>query len=145
MRGSSQTFEIAPSRNLKLVVAGMHALACAAVLVADLDWWSRGPLLAAIAVSLVVSIRRPRRVSLRCQPDGSLSIMKTDDWQSVELLPDTVVLAWLVVLRYRRAAGVWPDTVVVLPDCLEASDFRHLRVWLKWRAVSQGREVDSRT
>lgn len=140
MKGSPLTFTIAPSRRLRLAVVAVHALAGLAVARADLAGWLAALLTMAIVASLAWSLRPAVPVILQCRPDGALSLLAGEDWQAVELLPDSVVLAWLVLLRYRKAAGARPTTVVVMPDCLDADAFRRLRVWLRWRAMVSGRE-----
>lgn len=138
MPGPDLALTIAPSRALRHAVAALHLLAGAAVLLADLPAWLAGLLLVAVAASLARAWRPPAPATLRCRADGSLALHAGDDWQAVELLPDSLVLAWLAVLRYRRAGGRGTHALVILPDGLAADDFRRLRVWLKWRARLAG-------
>lgn len=133
------TLTVDPSRRLVLAAAAAHLLAVAAVLLAELPWPYRAVLLAAVAVSLARSARRTAPVGLRCQPDGQLAIGAGDDWEAVELLPDTMVLSWLVVLRYRCAGR--PRSLVVLAGAVADEDFRRLRVWLRWRAARLGKDA----
>lgn len=138
MPGPELTLTLQPSRWLRRATAVLHLLAGAAILLADLPVWLAGLLLLAVAASLAHARRLPPSTALRCRADGSLAMRAGDDWQAVDLLPDSLVLAWLVVLRYRHPGRRWADTLVVLPDGLAADDFRHLRVWLKWRARPAG-------
>jgi toxin CptA len=149
MPGPVLTFDIAPSRWLRLAVAMTHVLAGMAVLMADLRAWLQGVILVLVTASLAWSMRRGSLIELRCQPDGRLAISavsnqspaviaseaRQSSWLAVEVRPETVVLPWLVVLRYRCAEGGRTQTAAILPDSLDEDDFRRLRVWLKWRAV----------
>ena len=133
MKGSILTLDIAPSRRLRLAVVAMHVLAGLAVWLADLAWGYRLPMAIVVVISLVVSVRQPGKISLRCYPDGSLNIRVGDDWVGAKLSTDTVVLPWLAVLRYRPEGQSGTETCVVLADSLGKDDFRGLRVWLRWR------------
>jgi len=131
MKGNVLTITVAPSRRLRWAVVALHLLAGAAVWLAELDWGYRLAVIVAVVVSSVVSIRQSVVVSLRCQPEGSLSVSRGEDWLPVELSPDTLVLPWLVVLRYRVEAQ--PRRCVILSDSLDRDGFRRARVWLRWR------------
>ena len=71
-------------------------------------------------------------VILRCCPDGGLEVRDGPEWGKVQVHPQSTVLPWLVVLRYRPQAGQRWRAWVILADSLPAEDFRRLRVWLKW-------------
>lgn len=129
---------IRPSRRLHIASTAVHLLACVAVLLAELAVWFQGVALVAVVASLVNSLRPASVLGLRCQADGGLAIRLDGDWLTVAIAPVTVVLSWLVVLRYRRTAAAREETVVILPDGLDRDDFRRLRVWLKWRARLEG-------
>ncbi|NTV94183.1 MAG: hypothetical protein HGA75_02055 [Thiobacillus sp.] len=143
MRGATLTLHVSASSRLRLVVASLHVLAACAVLGADLAAGFQVAILAVLIGSLVRSLRPAPPVVLCCQPDGALSVGAGEAGQTVEILPDTVVLAWLVVLRYRSTAGTRPDTVVILGDSLDREEFRRLRIWLKWRAALSDRKAQA--
>jgi toxin CptA len=138
MQDIALTFTIRPSNRLRLAMAALHALAAGAVSLADLAGWLILATLVALAGHLAWALGRVRPAALRCQADGSLHVLAGGDWLAAELLPDTAVLAWLVVLRYRMVGGAGRHAVVVLPDSLETDAFRRLRVWLRWRARLAG-------
>lgn len=138
----SLTLTIRPSRWYARAALGLHLLAGGAVWLADLHWVARLAALAAIGTSLAMSMRPRAGVDLRCQSDGHLAVRRGDDWVPAGLLPDSTVLSWLAVLRYRLPGARGTDALVVLPDSLPADDFRHLRVWLRWRAKVEGARQD---
>lgn len=125
---------IAPSRALRRAVAILHVLAGVAVCAAALPWWGQGVGLAAVAASLLAAMRAGPVLELHGHADGRLAVRQDGDWLAAVVAPDTLVWAWLVVLRYRVAGSARWANVVVLPDSLAADDFRRLRVWLRWRA-----------
>ena len=55
------------------------------------------------------------------------------EWQPCEILDSTYVTAFLTVVNLRVAQGRRIRSVVILPDCMAADDYRRLRVWLRWR------------
>lgn len=132
---------ILPSRRLKWALALLHGLAASAL--AGLDGWLAAVTLPGVVASFVWYMRaRTPGAALRCRQDGSLQVRIGADWCGASLLGDTVVLAWLVVLRYRVAQGSSTETRVILADSLAAEDFRRLRVWLRWRARIADRPRD---
>lgn len=133
MKGNAFTVTVAPSRRLRWAVVALHLLAGTAVVLAELAWAYRLAVIVAVVFSLVVSIRQAGAVALRCETDGSLSMRLGEDWQPVELFPDTVALSWLVVLRYRCQGHSRSESRPILADSLDRDDFRRLRVWLRWR------------
>lgn len=138
MKGPDLTIEIGASRRLTYVVAAIHLLAVGAVLLADISWSYRVPLILSLAMSMRFYLKTwPRRkVKLRCRADGGLDLRAAEDWGEARLLPDTLVLPWCGILRYQRSVRRRPETCVILPDSLDADDFRRLRVWLRFRAAA---------
>ena len=53
-------------------------------------------------------------------------------WQEAEILPDSYVSGWLIVVN-MATGGRRRRSLVLLPDAAAAEDLRRLRVWLRWR------------
>jgi toxin CptA len=138
MHGPALALTITPSRWLRLALLGLHVAAVAAVLLADLAIWVHGLLLAGIVASLVLRLRQPPPLQLRCEADGSLLVQAGTDWQPAAVLASTMVTPNLTVLHYRPEGSRRAQTAVILPDSLPADDFRRLRVWLRWKAKVPG-------
>lgn len=138
MKGATLTLTLRPSRWLVWAIVVIHLLSFGALLLAELAWFYRVPMAIAVAISQMWNLRKGGETVLRCLPDGNLAVLAGDDWQTVSLMPDTRVLLWLVVLRYREEEGSKVKSQVVLPDSLDQDDFRRLRVWLRWRAQAAG-------
>lgn len=136
MKGPVLTLEIGASRRLTYLVIAIHLIAGGALWLAELSWLYRVPIFMAIAISLGRYLKAGARQAwkFRCRPDGNLDVRVADDWEEVRLLPDTLVLPWCGVVRYKRPARPRPETCVILPDSMNGDDFRRLRVWLKYRA-----------
>ncbi len=54
------------------------------------------------------------------------------EWHEVEILPDSYVSSWLVVVVLGANGRRW-RSLVLLPDAAAAEDLRRLRAWLRWR------------
>lgn len=126
--------EVKPSPLLGVLLAGMAALALAAVWLAALPAGT-GLILGGGVIGWVVWNRRQARLScvMRVAADGQLQCIAGDGgWCDAEVLDDTLVSPLLIVLRYRSAADPRTRTQVLLPDSAAADDLRRLRVSLRW-------------
>ena len=113
-----------------------HLLAMGAIALIALPWAYQGALLAMVAFSFYRATQANNHAQWRCDPDGQLLISNKGSWEMVDVLPDSTVLAWLVVLRYRLPGKRFADTCLILADSMPDDDFRRLRVWLRWRAMT---------
>lgn len=88
-----------------------------------------------------------RRDSLRMQQDSVVAFRLHDDcrcefqtragdWHEADLLGTSFVAPYLAVLNLQPAGRRLARHLVILPDGVDAEDFRRLRVWLKWRCSS---------
>ena len=126
---------IKPSRRLLVIQSAVHVLAIASVLASTLPSWLGAVLLLSIAASLARLRRRLPVENLVLHGDGRLETVGTDGTVSEALLhPHTLVLSFLVVLRYRQQGR--PNSVTLLGDSLAPEDFRQLRLWLRWRSTA---------
>lgn len=125
--------ELKPSRRLGLLLIGVTLLAVIAVQSAALPGGIQ-LLLGAVAIGWSGwSWRRMSRpAGLRVTADGRLQCLnKKDEWCDAEILADSFVSTGLLVIRYR-ISGQPIQTLVLLPDSVDADDMRRLRVSLRW-------------
>lgn len=127
------SLSLRPSRRLLLIQSIAHLAAAAAVLAATLPAGMAALLLLLIGASLA-RLRRAAQVDrLNLLGDGRLEIVSPGGTPIEAIIhPHTLVLSFLVVLRYRQQ-GRW-QSLTLLSDSLAAEDFRQLRLWLRWRA-----------
>ena len=124
-----------PSRRLLVIQSAVHVLAIASVLASTLPSWLGAVLLLSIGASQARLRRRLPVENLVLHGDGRLETVGTDGTVSEALLhPHTLVLSFLVVLRYRQQGR--PNSVTLLGDSLAPEDFRQLRLWLRWRSTA---------
>ena len=97
-----------------------------------------------LTVSLVVNVvfevwkaallRAPNAVvAIEIARDDTLSIQtRRGEWVSCEVLGSSYVVSFMVILDLKGKDGAG-RRAVILPDSLDAEDFRKLRVWLRWK------------
>jgi hypothetical protein len=135
---------VRPSRILAawIVVA---ALGCAALLMRFL------PLTSGVAAALLIlalgawALWQARLchvhavTALRCAPDELQFCLRSGQWQAGTVLDGALVTRGLTVIRIATEdAEVGHSVVVLLPDSMDADDYRRLRVHLRWRAARAG-------
>ena len=141
MSSPSKRFECRwqPSRRLLEIYLCTQALACLAVLLCDLPLVWRLLLLLACAAHAVWVL--PRHVllcsadcfrGLRYDSSGWQIARQAAHWQAITLLPDSMALPGLIVVRFRLAGAWRVHSVCLLADSLPADQHRRLRVYLKF-------------
>jgi hypothetical protein len=99
-----------------------------------------GLLLAASACHSVYQVWHPRVDELIADANGLLGLVwKGQEPQLIEVSEETLVLPWLIVLRFRLNGERLAKSLVLPLDGLGQRDnHRLLRRWLRWRlAVKQ--------
>ena len=141
-----QRIAIRPSAVLAMALCAAHAAAAAALWLAPVAIWAKAPLTIAMAVSLVYSLSRKAAlhaaeaiVGLEIAEDGRMSFQtRGGEWRVCELLGSSYVSPRLTVLNLKPQGGRRVRHVVLVPDNVDAGDFRRLRTWLRWGAQPQG-------
>jgi hypothetical protein len=87
-----------------------------------------------LSLSRLVWLRRlSLPAALKLQADGKLALI---DSQGVAMecrvQPETTVMPWLIVLRYKAPGK--SQSLVLPVDALGSEAHRQLRTWLRWRA-----------
>ncbi|BAN35214.1 hypothetical protein SCD_n01388 [Sulfuricella denitrificans skB26] len=135
------TIEVGPSRRLAGLLAGMHGFAAAVFWLAPLPLWLAVSLMSVLLGSAWHTLRRDgfrtlqhSLVALRLDADCRCEFQtRTGAWHEAALLGSSFVAPYLTVLNLKPASGRLVKHLVILPDAVNAEDFRRLRVWLKWR------------
>jgi toxin CptA len=118
-----------------------HIAALAVMLFVNIPLWVPLIAAAALAVHLLVVIRRQ---ALLLTPDAAAAIeIRSDNtlavqvrggaWNEYAVLGNTYVSPYLTVLNLQQTDGHAVRRITLLPDSLDAEDFRKLRVWLRWK------------
>ncbi len=88
-----------------------------------------------LTASLAFHLRRSPPPRLRCKADGQLEIQRDAGWKTASVLPGSVALPWLIVLRWRENDR--HHSLLLPADALPAPMHRRLRVWLHWKSGAQ--------
>ena len=144
------TIAIRRSARLMWLLILAHAGALALLWPLALPLWLK----AAIGLTVIASLafflnhaallRAPRAViAVEIKEDGSVALQtRRGEWHECRLSGDSYVSPWLTLLVLRQENTLTPRYVAILPDNVDAEDFRRLRVWLRWA----GRQAaDNRT
>ena len=133
------TIQLRISRHLLTLLVLAHVVAIGAILPLMLSWPWRLALLGLVVISLVYCLVRQYRqpvVGLHLGAQGELEIeTKVGARETATIMPQTAVLANMIILRLRRDAAK-TSTLTLLPDAIGATPYRQLSLWLKWRARS---------
>lgn len=135
------TIRVGSSRRLAGLLVGMHVFAAAMLALAPLPHWLAALLMPVILVSAWLTLwrdgfRKLRHslVALRLDADCKCEFQtRAGAWREAVLLGSSFVAPHLTVLNFKPAGGHLAKHLVILPDAVDAEDFRRLRVWLKWR------------
>jgi len=126
---------LTPSCYVARACEAAHWLALCAVPFTRLDTLLQSLLATAILAALWHYRQRARRavdVRIRLRRDGAWELALGDmPLQMARLATPVFVHPLLTVLRFRLADGRY-CSALLLPDCVEAEDFRRLRVWLRY-------------
>lgn len=131
---------IKPSRRLALLLCLAHAAAAGAFLVLELPIWLKISLVLLIGASCGVYLYGPALlrgsgaiVGLEIRDGDKLSFQtRRGEWREGTLLGSSFVSPYLTVLNFRTEGNLLARHVVILPDSVDADEFRRLRVRLRW-------------
>ena len=123
------------------ILAAAYVTAMVIVLLLVLPRALQYPAIGVLAISLALSVRRSALlqapnsvVSLEIAPDGTCSLrLRGGDWLPCMALGSTYVTGLVVVANLKETEQGRVYHAVILPDSLDAEDFRRLRVWLRWK------------
>jgi toxin CptA len=138
---SVQRIAITPSVRLAMSLCVAHIAAGGAVWLALVPLWLKAALALAIAISLVYCLSRAALlraaeavVALEIS-DGRISFQtRRGEWHECELLGSSYVSPRLTIVNLKLPGARRVRHVVLVPDNVDAGDFRRLRTWLRWAA-----------
>lgn len=141
MSSPSDRFECRWQGSNSLLAAYLASLALAllALTLLQVPGWMRlsGATLCLLHAGWMIPRRilltHPQAISgLRRDAGGWQLFSRAQGWQTVQLLPDSLALPGLVVLRYRRPGRFCSEGLCIAHDALEPVQHRRLRVRLKF-------------
>lgn len=141
----TQRIAIAPSVRLAAWLCATHLVAAAAAWIVPAPPWVKAPVVIAIGVSLIFHLARSAAlhapeaiVALEIRDDGAVALQtRRGEWLDCELLPTSFVSRNLTIINLRPLGRRRARHVILVPDNVDARDFRRLRTWLRWAAQSE--------
>jgi toxin CptA len=132
---------------LTAILVLAHGAAIAMVGLAGMPLWLELIAIAALVSSLIFDVRQTALlrapdalITLEIASDDKLSIQtRRGEWIGCEVLGSTYVTSFLTILNLKVTDSGRNTRAVILPDGLDAEDFRKLRVWLRWKRDPQPR------
>ena len=125
--------EIRDSRLLRLFLMNAHLAGIGALFFAALPPISQWSVAVLLTISLILHFRPRSNIRLRGDEEGKLKVWRQGKWQPTRIANSSVVWSFCVVLHLTIANQRRFRSLVILPDSLPETDFRRLRVWLRWR------------
>jgi toxin CptA len=121
-----------------------YGAAITAVLMVELPQWFKVVAITVLIAQCVVVVRRrafllgaDAATAIEVTSDHRMSVeTRSSGWCEYDVLGSTYVTPYLTVLNLRRPGNRMAKHVALLPDSLNADDFRKLRVWLRWKEDS---------
>lgn len=134
-----------PSWTLAAILTAAHCAVVALIIIVEVPVWLSIIVVALLGVNLVSNLgnaallrARGAAVALEITSAGLFSVQtRRGAWIECEVLGSTYVASFLTVLNLKEQEKGALRHVVILPDSMDAEDFRRLRVWLRWKHGTQ--------
>ncbi len=141
MSSPSKRFEChwRPSRRLLEIYLCAQALALLTLSLVDIALWAR--VLGVLGCACHAGWVLPRHVllthsvvfkHLRHDDKGWQVASREGRWQPITLLPDSMALPWLVIVRFRLPGSLLTNSLCIPADAMAQDMHRRLRVRLKF-------------
>lgn len=144
-----QNISISPSVRLAIALCAAHLSAAGLLWLVPLPALAKGALTLAIAISLVYFLARDAAlhaakaiVALELKDGGGIAFRtRNGNWEESELSDSSYVSPGLTIVVLRERGTGRTRRAIILPDSVDARDFRRLRMWMRWK--SEGAEPAS--
>ena len=141
-----QTIPVSPSVRLAVALCAGHLAAAGVVWLLPLPALVKGAISLAVAVSLVYFLARDAAlhaakaiVELELKDDGGIAFRTREGrWVDSELAASSYVSPGLTIVVLKPRGRGRARRVILLPDSVDARDFRRLRMWMRWKHEGGG-------
>lgn len=136
-----QTISVSPSVRLAVVLCLTHLFAAGLLWLVPIPALAKGVATLAIAFSLIYFLARDAAlhaasaiVALELKDRGGIAFRTRDGtWVESELSASSYVSPALTVVVLQPRGRGRTRRAIILPDSVDARDFRRLRMWMRWR------------
>ena len=133
-----QRISISPSVRLAIALCAAHIAAAALLWLAPIPALGKETFTLPVAISLAFFLARDAAlhapqaiVALELRDDGVSFHTRGGDWVDCELLGSSYVSPRLTIVNLRPRGRRRTRRVILVPDNVDARDFRRLRMWLR--------------
>jgi toxin CptA len=124
-----------------VILVLVHLVAAGILWPLALPWNITVIILAMLIVSLFYYLRKDamltahNAVVVLTLPDEMTCVLTTRSGESIacSIQGSSFVAPYLTVINMKPSKKFFARSVVILPDAIDAEEFRRLRVWLRWR------------
>ena len=134
-----QQFNLQPSYYLAAMLIAAHGITIAILFPLAFPIWAKTALIILVLFSMGYHLRREAwlsapsaTVALLIEDDLAVLTKRNGDQLTGNILRDSLVTPFLTVLNVLPQGARISQSIVILPDSMNAESFRQLRVWLKW-------------
>jgi toxin CptA len=136
------TIHLQPSYRLAVILVLAHLVAAGLLWPLALSWNIAVIIVAMLIVSLFYYLRKDAMLTAQnavvvlTLPDDEMTcVLTTRSGESVacSIQGSSFVASYLTVINLKPSQKFFARSVVILPDGIDAEEFRRLRVWLRWR------------
>ena len=130
-----------PSHILAAILLLAHGAAITVIALVDVPPWLQLIVIAVLLANLAYVVTRAALlrtassvVALEVTSDNAVNILTREgEWVECEVRGTTYVASFLTVLNLRESEKGTARHITILPDSMDAENFRQLRVWLRWK------------
>jgi toxin CptA len=135
---------VRPSVLIAIAVSLVHVAATTVMWIVPIPVVGKAAVTLAIAVSLIYFMARDAAlhaarsiVALELREDGEIACQtRNGAWLDCELLGSSYVSPAMTIINLRPRGWPGDRRIILVPDNVDAEDFRRLRTWLRWRGAS---------
>ena len=141
---AAQRISVRPSALIAVAVSIVHVSAASVLWLVPIPVVGKAVFTVAIALSLVyfmgrdAALHAPRSiVALELGERGEIACQTRDGmWLDCELLGSSYVSPGMTIVNLRPRGWGGYRRIILVPDNVDAEDFRRLRAWLRWRSAA---------
>jgi toxin CptA len=136
-----ERISVTPSVLISVAVCFVHLAASAMLWLIPIPVMVQAMFTFVIALSLIFFMARDAGlhaansiVALELREDRTIACrLLSGEWLDCELLGSSFVSPQMTVVNLRPRGRLLSRRVILVPDNVDARDFRRLRMWLRWR------------
>lgn len=139
-----QRISVGPSVLIAVAVSFVHLAAAGVLWLAPIPVLGKAVVTTAIALSLIYFMARDAAlhaqgsiVALALGDRGEIACQtRSGEWIQCDLLGSSYVSPRMTIVILRARGWLLARRVILVPDNVDADDFRRLRTWLRWKGAA---------